>query len=380
MILDLAVFSMRLQAYAFCVFLSIILIITIGNYLSMPLLTKRGVLRSGKLSILVPARNEERNIRKCVTSLLSQDHPNYEVVVIDDSSTDGTAAILGELSALYLRLRVLKGTPLPTGWTGKNWACHQLANAAEGDMLLFTDADTVHAPESASSAAMALQESEAGLISGMVRQSMLTAGELITVPIMNWAMMCFMPLPLAHSLPFPSLSAACGQFMAFDSKAYFACGGHEAIKGKVLDDAELARQMKGTGRKALLYDATGLVACRMYCSFNEAVAGFSKNLFAVVRNNVPIYLFLWTWLLLSMGMPALFLVLGGATVSRELLLPACLSVLISFLIWAVAFAKSKVTIWLAAFYPILMPIWFWLAVRSMVLVILKRTSWKGRPL
>ena len=280
---------MEFQIYPFCVFLSVILAIALSNMLLMPKLKDSGTNPKGALSILVPARNEEANIEKCVLSLLAQNHPDFEVIVLDDNSTDRTSEILKNMAASSPRLKLMKGTELPSGWTGKNWACWQLAQASKGEFLLFTDADTWQSSDSASAACQAIVSEGAGLVSGLVRQKMQTLGELVTVPVMNWAMICFMPLVLARKKRKQMLSAACGQFMAFSRSAYFGCGGHLAIKGEVLDDAELAKQIKDSGMSSLLFDATDHVSCRMYRGFKEAVEGFTKNLFGVFRNRILLF-------------------------------------------------------------------------------------------
>lgn len=366
---------MSYQAYPFMVFSGVILIIALTNHLYMPKLSRSpGSLRR-RLSILVPARDEERNIDGCLASLLSQDHPDYEVVVLNDGSRDRTGEIIERLKLSYPNLRSLEGLPLPDGWRGKNWACWQLARAAEGEVLLFTDADTIHAEDSGSCACSALMSSGAGLISGMVRQRMLTIPEMLLVPVMNWAMMCFMPLPLAHVRGRFMLPAACGQFMAFTKDSYRLCGGHEAIKGKVLDDAELARSVKAAGMRSLLYDATGKVSCRMYTSAAEAVAGFTKNLFSVFRNRVLLHIFIWTWLLITTMVPLIYLL---AYPGGESMPAALISAALTLSYWSVAFSRAKVPLPLAFAYPVMLPLWFWLAMRSMAMVLSGKATWKGR--
>ncbi len=366
---------MSYQAYPFMVFSGVILIIALTNHLYMPKLSRSpGSLRR-RLSILVPARDEERNIEGCLASLLSQDHPDYEVVVLNDGSRDRTGEIIERLKLSYPNLRSLEGLPLPDGWRGKNWACWQLARAAEGEVLLFTDADTIHAEDSGSCACSALMSSGAGLISGMVRQRMLTIPEMLLVPVMNWAMMCFMPLPLAHVRGRFMLPAACGQFMAFTKDSYRLCGGHEAIKGKVLDDAELARSVKAAGMRSLLYDATSKVSCRMYTNAAEAVAGFTKNLFSVFRNRVLLHIFIWTWLLITTMVPLIYLLTspGGESMPAALI-----STALTLSYWLIAFSRAKVPLPLAFAYPVMLPLWFWLAMRSMARVLSGKATWKGR--
>lgn len=365
------------QAYPFAVFQGVVFIITLVNYLYMPRLRHSAGNPPRRLSILVPARDEERNIRPCLSSLLSQDHPDYEVIVLNDGSKDRTGEIIEDLKLTYPNLKSIEGKPLPEGWRGKNWACWQLYQASSGEILLFTDADTVHGKDSGSCACNALQASGAGLVSGMVRQKMLTIPEMMLVPVMNWAMMCFMPLPLAHVKGRFMLPAACGQYMAFTRESYRLCGGHEAIKGKVLDDSELARSVKSAGMRSLLYDATDQVSCRMYSNAAEAVSGFTKNLFSVFRNRVILHVFIWAWLLLTTMAPLFYLLVS---LEGDYAPVALISAALALLYWGMAFHRAKVPALLALAYPLMLPLWFWLAMRSMARVISGKTTWKGRSL
>jgi len=376
-ILRLIEAMMASQAYPFAVFSGVVFLITLVNHLYMPKLVTGTGKPTSRLSILVPARDEERNIERCLASLLSQDHPDYEVIVLNDGSKDRTGEIIGKLKLTYPNLRSIDGLPLPEGWRGKNWACWQLAGAAAGEVLLFTDADTEHGNDSGTCACYALESSGAGLVSGMVRQRMLTIPEMLMVPVMNWAMMCFMPLPLAHVRRRFMLSAACGQYMAFTRDSYKACGGHDAIKDKVLDDSELAKSVKSAGMRALLYDATDQVSCRMYTNAVEAVAGFTKNLFSVFGNRISLHIFIWTWLLSTTMLPLAYLLIlpGGRYAGATLLSSA-----FTFSYWLLAFRRAKVPVFLSLAFPLMLPLWFWLAMRSMAKVLSGKATWKGRGL
>ncbi|OQB47479.1 MAG: 4,4'-diaponeurosporenoate glycosyltransferase [Firmicutes bacterium ADurb.Bin153] len=380
MVLGAMSLVMASQAQAIVFFLSAILLILLTNIVFMGRLKIPPGKVGGKVSILVPTRNEEANIRRCVESLVAQAGVDHEVIVLDDGSTDRTAAILAELALRHSKLKVVKGKELPAGWTGKNHACWLLAEESSGDVLFFTDADTYHSPNSAAAASYALRSRKAGLVSGIVRQEYGSFGEMLTVPVMNWALLCFMPVMLSNLLPHPLFSSACGQFMVFDRGAYLACGGHKAVKGQVLEDMELARLVKKSGSKALLLDATELVSCRMYAGFADAVGGFTKNLFAVFRNSILTNTFVWTWLSMVTVCPVLYLLLpsyvkSGATAYRSLA-----SVALCLLIWVVGYHKSKTPLALAVIYPFSVILWSALALRSMVATITGRSTWKERRL
>ncbi len=252
------------------------------------------------VSILVPARDEAANIAACVRGLLAQDYSAFELIVLDDGSSDGTGAILAELAAADPRLRVLIGGPLLPGWLGKPNACRQLAEAAGGDLLLFTDAGV-------------------GLLSIFPRQITDTWGERLIVPLMqHFAVYGLLPLPAMQRLRAPAFAAANGQFLLFSRAAYAACGGHSTVRGLVLEDVALARAVKRAGYSIALADGGDAITCRMYQGWGEVWAGFSKNLFAFFNRSLPflavaILVALVLWVLPVGGMIGAGLGIGGFT-------------------------------------------------------------------
>ena len=238
------------------------------------------------LSLLVPARDEAANIEACLRGLLAQDYPAFEVIALDDGSTDGTAAILARVAATDPRLRVLAGGPPRPGWTGKANACRQLAEAARGDLLLFTDADVRHAPALLRQTVATTLALDAGLLSIFPTQVMVTWLERLVVPLMqHFTVFTLLPLPLLRRSRAPAFAAANGEFLLFTRAAYTACGGHGAVRGAVLEDVGLARAVKAAGYGVALADGERLVTCRMYRNAAEVWAGFSKNLFAFVNRS-----------------------------------------------------------------------------------------------
>jgi chlorobactene glucosyltransferase len=145
------------------------------------------------ISILIPARNEAENISRCLKSLLKQDYPNLEIIVLNDNSTDTTSKVVKGIAQKDNRVRLVEGAPLEEGWTGKNFASHQLAKHAKGEYFVFTDADTVHFPKTISSAFGALLTSKIDALSIYPRQIMVSFGERMSVPIINIALQCFIP-------------------------------------------------------------------------------------------------------------------------------------------------------------------------------------------
>ena len=200
------------------------------------------------VSILIPARNEAAQIEGAVRAACAQTAPAVEVVVLDDGSTDGTGAILERLRAELPRLRVVAGTPLPPGWTGKMWACWQLAHAhARSEWFLFVDADVRLSPEAAARGLAAARAESAEFLSAFPRQITVRAGEALLVPLIHLVQLAYLPMALVRRLPMPSLSAGCGQFVLVRRAAYLAAGGHRAIRDTLHDGVMLARRMKAAG-------------------------------------------------------------------------------------------------------------------------------------
>jgi chlorobactene glucosyltransferase len=331
------------------------------------------------VSILVPARDEAAHITACLRALLAQRYAPYEVIALDDASTDGTGALLAELAQADARLRVLRGRPVPPGWLGKQWACAQLAEAARGEVLLFTDADTRHAPGALAAAVAAHQQTGAQLVSALPRQEMLTLGEQLSVPLLGWSLFCFLPLALAHRWQRPALSAGIGQFMLITRAAYQRAGGHAAIRAHAADDLALTRRVLASGGRWRLLDAGALVRCRMYSGWGAAREGFSKNLLAAFDYRALPYLAIWLWVGAAFVAPpaALLLALAGL---GALWLPALLGTALGAGIWAGYARRFGLPGRVALLYPAVVVTAVALALRSLVLTRAGRATWKGRQL
>ena len=174
------------------------------------------------ISVLVPARNEDASIAACVDALLAQDYPNLEIIVLDDDSTDRTAATV--LARRDPRLRLATGAALPEGWTGKNWACHQLATQAHGDVLCFIDATAMLSPDALSRAAGELRASDLGLVSMLLRTETGTASEAVLMPIVNYGLLALLPAALIEKPAFRKEAIALGPFVMVTQAAYTAAG------------------------------------------------------------------------------------------------------------------------------------------------------------
>ncbi len=230
-----------------------------------------------RVSILVPARNEAANIEACVVSLLAQDYPDFEVIILDDQSTDETPNILSLLKQANDHLTILSGTPRPEGWLGKHWACHQLAQTATGEVILFTDADTRHTPDMLRDSVSALVAESADLVTAFPREEVITWGERLLVPVIGWGIFTFIPIRLVQKMRLTALSITIGQFMLFRRNAYDAIGGYEAVRNELVDDVSLGRNIISSGLEWRFLDGTHHVTCRMYRNFWDAVGGFQQE-------------------------------------------------------------------------------------------------------
>ena len=259
------------------------------------------------VSVLVPARNEARNIRACVESLLAQDYPNYELIVLDDQSEDETPELLGELglSAADEGHRWVPGEALPEGWVGKNWACHQLALSARGDFLFFTDADTEHASGTISAAVAYALERRADLVSAWPRLLTATWSEKLVIPMIllglvfypHWVLRLAQAFPsLASRLPTRacrSLGVANGQFLLFTREGYNQIGGHAAVRANLVEDVALGRAVAARlndGLRLFNCDALEFSTCRMYRRFGEVWEGFTKNVRPIFEKSLANFL------------------------------------------------------------------------------------------
>ena len=234
------------------------------------------------VSVLVPARNEERNIGNCVSSLLAQDYPSKEIIVLDDDSSDQTASIVEAMAAENQGLTLVKGKPLPPGWIGKNYACHQLAQLAHGEWFLFTDADTIHSPCSISASLRGAIQEEADFLSLIPHIVTGSFWEKVLLPVIPFGLLGFWPISLMNSLPYPRVAMALGPFMLVKKEAYLKAGGYEAIHDNIVDDIALAREVKRAGGRIALMDGTDLVSVRFYRNFREIWDGLSKSIFGAL--------------------------------------------------------------------------------------------------
>lgn len=232
------------------------------------------------VSAIVPARNEEQNIAACVESLANQTEI-AEVIVVNDQSTDRTAAILETLAERFPNLRVLETDDLPPGWVGKNYALSMGAAEAHNEWFLFTDADAVHFPGSAAAALEIAAETGAALVSFSPEQRTETWWERALIPFVFTQLAAKFRYRQINDPDSPA-AAANGQFLMIRRDAYDAVGGHSALAGEVLEDIELARRVKSAGYTIFFAPGTGVVRVRMYRTFGAMWQGWVKNLYPLM--------------------------------------------------------------------------------------------------
>ena len=235
---------------------------------------------SDSITIAIPARNEESNIRECVAAALNQTNvTNLRVLVLDDGSTDNTLTILNTFLDERLTVLTGRGEP-PTGWLGKPYACSQIAQQSHSTYLIFIDADVVLAPHAVSSAVAALCDNNLAFVSPYPRQLVSSPFARLIQPLLQWSWLTTVPLRISLRTQRPSMAVGNGQFIAVTREAYEACGGHESVRDKVLEDIELSRVFSRHGFRASVADGTDLATCQMYESDKQLVAGYAKSLWA----------------------------------------------------------------------------------------------------
>ena len=269
---------MEIPAICILGFLALRTLISLVNLLSgLHLPHKRPVIFP-KVSILIPARNEEAVIGKLLTSLQKLEYPDFEVIVCNDHSSDNTEEILNWFAGEDQRFKWFLGEKLPEDWLGKNYACHQLAQKANGKYLIFLDADVELNPDVVAWAVSFFQVKKLSLLSVFPQQRMETLAEKLTVPVMNWILQSLLPMILVQKARFPSLSAANGQFMMFDAENYRINQWHFQVRNQNVEDIRLARMIKIQGLKIAVLLGNQDIFCRMYRHLDEAILGFSRNM------------------------------------------------------------------------------------------------------
>lgn len=313
------------------------------------------------VSVVVPARNEAENIGACVGTLLASEYPNFEVLIVDDGSVDGTSDIARILAARSEgRVRMVEGEALPAGWLGKSWACWQGYRQARGELLLFTDADTRHDDALLGHAVGALRTARASLLSLLARQRMDSFWERVILPqIFTLIRVRFLEAGRVNQARRARDILVNGQFLLVERSAYERAGGHEAVRGDVIEDIALGQRVFETGGTVHLAHAEELLETRMYRSLDQIVEGWTKNLAAGSRRSVPAVLApLAPWILgvFTIGYWCVPPALLAASIVRfsvgTALGWAALATAASAAFWLAIHMRLKAPLLHAAFFPI----------------------------
>lgn len=334
------------------------------------------------VSVLVPARNEERSIEACITSLLNQNYPSYEVIVLDDNSTDSTQKILINLSKKFSSLRIINGKELPEGWTGKNYACHQLSQKAKGKYLLFTDADTVHFRDSLRLAVSRAISAGADLYSLFPVMEMKTISEKIMMPVLHFTAFSLLPYYLAENTSSPAFAMANGPYMLFRRDSYIRTGGHEFTKGDIVEDVRLAKRIKEKGMKLVVTAGLDVYSCRLYRNFREIWEGFSKNIFPGTGYSTVLLFTIFTVYLILFFFPFIILLLQLFSImpyNNAVLANSIVQVSMLILMRTIISARFRLGITGIITHPISIPVISLIAFNSWRWNVLGSGSlWKGR--
>ena len=321
------------------------------------------------VSVLIPARNEEKNIAQLLNDLVEHDFQNIEILVFNDQSTDKTAQIVSRFAQKDKRVKLINSEGLPEGWLGKNHACHSLSKLAKGKYLLFLDSDVRIGNGIIRQTCTFSDKHKLGLLTIFPRQIMVSAGEKATVPLMLYILLTLLPLILVRKTGFSSLAAANGQFMLFRTENYRKTFPHEKMKNEKVEDIKIARYYKNEKIKVACITGKESVSCRMYSGFLEAVHGFSKNVTQFFGNSFSLAILFW--LVTTFGFIVVYLALPK-------------TIFISYLI---IFILTRITVSITAKQSVLMNLVFLIPQQlALGLFVLKAVvnryknqyEWKGR--
>ncbi len=361
---------METAAMIFLFFLLLRSWVLLTNLLTQQWLKHRIPSEYPMVSVLIPARNEEICIGALLEGLTRQDYPAFEVLVYDDDSTDQTAVIAEGYAKKYDHFRLIAshGDP-PTGWLGKNRACHNLARRATGEYLLFLDADVTVNPVFLRDIMAHALKYRLHLCSLFPVQRMCTTGERLIVPLMNRILLSLLPLVLTRISRRIALSAANGQAMLFMANTYHRFQFHQAVKEYPVEDIRIFKMMKQLRLKSHTLLSGGQVSCRMYHGFQEALQGFSKNVFAFFGNSVILAILFATSTAFGL-LPVLF--------SGNLILVSAWLILTTWILVVVALLSRQSILW-----NLLMAIpqqgaFILLIIRALRYRIFGGYQWKGR--
>lgn len=332
------------------------------------------------VTVLIPARNEEENIGRVLSSLREQTYINYDVIVLNDRSEDDTAMVVNQFLDTDLSIQLIEGVPTPVGWLGKHWACHQLSSNARGDYWLFMDADTVLDRDAIRAAIDEAMLEESDLLTMIPLRSANSFIERGLYGFIDWAIFAWLPLQVAHWSKRSYLSASYGQFMLFKNKSYLAIGGHEKIKDIAVDDFGLGRLIKKAGLYWTLKDGTHMVTALPYSGLWESVKGVSRSLAPALNYSFSLVALISIGLIVLFFVPVLYLYLGLTEkdyfgYAFFVSLSSTLFLIGSYLVSCKKFSHSSLIIPFIHFTVIFMIL---IAFHSLLSNIFRFATWKNR--
>lgn len=337
-----------------------------------------------KVSVLVPARNEERAIGRLLNDVLASTDVDLEVVILDDASDDSTAAVVLEHAEADQRVRLVPGAPLPLGWCGKQHACWQLSQAAHHDLWVFVDVDVEVTRDGIARAVGFLETNRLALASGFPRQETAAVLDWLLLPLINYVLVGYLPLDRARQVNSTSLAAGCGQLFVTRRADYERAGGHEVIRASLHDGVKLPRAYRRAGLVTDIFDATEIASCRMYATSRDVWRGLSKNATEGIGSPATIVPFT---ILLGGGsvLPVVVASVGIATCFEEWpaggSVVALVGVALSYLPRVLDTIRFRQSFSSALVHPAGVAVFLviqWLALARKVLGL--QTSWRGRSL
>ncbi|MDG1991032.1 MAG: glycosyltransferase family 2 protein [Pirellulales bacterium] len=334
------------------------------------------------VSVLVPARNEERVLDGFIRNILASRGVQLELVVLDDASTDSTAQCVSQWSDRDPRVRLVHGKKLPQGWCGKQHACYQLAESARFDTLLFLDADVTVQPDAIARSVAFLNRSKVDLGSGFPHQETPTVAGWLLLPLIHFVLLGYLPLSRSRLSNDPSLAAGCGQLFITTRSAYDKAGGHAVIKSSLHDGIMLPRAFRKAGLRTDIFDASDIASCRMYETNRDVLQGITKN--ATEGIGAPKTIVPFTILLGGSAVaPALLLTCIFSGISQSWITTAeiLFGLALSYFPRLITLNRFKQSAGSVFFHPLAVGIFLavqWFALGRRLLGI--KTSWKGRSL
>lgn len=343
---------------------------TILNLLLVRRLRSEGPADGPLISIVIPARNEELTIEQTVRAMLAQSYRNLELIVVNDRSTDTTGQILDAIASEG-RLKVIHGEEPPAGWLGKPWALHEGSLAARGEALLFVDADIIYSPSAVAAATDAFRSSGASMATFFPRFEMRGFWENVAMPQLTMTGLSFIPVWLSNRTVLRRLGIGGGTGNMIARRDYEAIGGHEALRNAVIDDVGLARLVRGTGRRSVVFRADDLISVRMYRGAREIVEGFTKNIFHVFGSYFGSILFVVLGIVFHVW--PYFAALNGDRLSITTVIVITITRIVLFT------SAGYPPIYALFAHPLMVLFWTWISLRSMWFTgVRKRVAWRGR--